>query len=121
MAGRSRIRCLPCRVPTVRIGAPASAGWQPDTHRGNRHARGYDSKWEKTRERIRERDEGLCQPCLKAGRTTIGMQCDHITSKAQARTMGWTTQQIEADSNLQWICTDCHLEKTARESQGIDT
>lgn len=96
--------------------APAQRGWKPDEQRGNRHQRGYGSTWEKTRVRIMQRDNGLCQPHLKRGEVAIGSQVDHITSKAEARSLGWTTAQIEADGNLQTICEPCHLEKTARES-----
>jgi 5-methylcytosine-specific restriction protein A len=36
-------------------------------------------------------------------------------SKAQARAQGWTSEQIEADSNLQAACQSCHKAKTAGE------
>lgn len=100
--------------------APPQRGWKPDQHRGNRHQRGYGSTWDQTRERIFERDCGLCQPCLRAGRLTAPAgrerQCDHVISKAEGQALGWSTEQIEADDNLQTICEPCHLEKTARES-----
>jgi 5-methylcytosine-specific restriction enzyme A len=96
--------------------APNPGGWKPDQQRGNRHQRGYGYDWEKTRVRILQRDSGLCQPHLRQGTAAIGTQVDHVTSKAEARAHGWTTQQIEADENLQTICDECHREKTSRES-----
>ena len=97
---------------------PSTRGWQPDSHRGNRHQRGYGTEWERTRERILERDKGLCQPCLKRDHVTAGTQVDHITSRAEARALGWPKARTEADDNLQTICEPCHREKTARESNG---
>lgn len=106
------MRCLKPRL------APSnSGGWKPDEARGNRHRRGYGYRWEKTRIRILERDNGLCQPHLKQGHTAIGTQVDHKVSKAEARSLGWKHEQIEDDSNLQTICDECHREKTARESR----
>jgi len=106
---------LKCLTPRL---APSSSprGWKPDEQRGNRHDRGYGWEWEKTRARIIERDSGLCVPCGKQDRTTMGTEVDHITSKAEARANGWTNEQIEADANLQTICESCHREKTSSES-----
>lgn len=97
--------------------APTQRGWQPDSRRGNRHQRGYGSTWSKTRVRILERDNGLCQVHLNQGEVQVGTQVDHIVSKAEARWKGWTTTEIEADSNLQTICEACHLAKTSGESR----
>lgn len=83
-------------------------GWQSDRVRGGRHARGYGTLWQRLRERILRRDNGLCQPCLKARRITAANQVDHIVPKAQGGT--------DAEENLQSICEACHKAKTARES-----
>jgi 5-methylcytosine-specific restriction protein A len=100
-----------------RLATTNPGGWKPDEKRGNRHQRGYGYAWEKTRERILQRDNGLCQPHLARNLVNVGNQVDHIVSKAEARAQGWTTEQIEADSNLQTICEECHREKTSRESR----
>jgi 5-methylcytosine-specific restriction protein A len=101
------------------LGASTSTGgWKPDQQRGNRHQRGYGTEWEHTRKRILERDTGLCQPGLKRGDVHAGNQVDHITSKAEARALGWPTAKIEADDNLQTICDACHRLKTSSESRG---
>lgn len=80
-----------------------------DRRRGSRHERGYGTEWERTRERILERDGGLCQPCVRAERVTPAVAVDHITPKAEGGT--------DDDDNLQSICKCCHDVKTAAENQ----
>lgn len=70
--------------------------------------RGYDHAWVKRRNRIKVRDNGLCQPCKRKGRVTLMADVDHIKPKAQGGT--------DDESNLQCICIACHSTKTARES-----
>ncbi len=102
----TRLKCLRPRL------APAPVnGWKPDSIRGSRHARGYGREWEKLRERIIERDERLCQECLRNGRTTMGTEVDHVLPKSQGGT--------DDPSNLELKCGPCHRAKTARESQGL--
>lgn len=79
-----------------------------DDRRGSASERGYGSAWAKLRGRIMQRDCGLCQPCLKAGRVTPARQVDHIISKAEGGT--------DDEDNLQAICMDCHKSKTGREA-----
>lgn len=88
--------------------AKEASGWQRDTNRGSRHARGYGAKWVRLRARILERDNGLCQPCRKVGRVTAARHVDHIVAKAEGGT--------DDESNLQSICPTCHAAKTADES-----
>lgn len=84
-----------------------------DAERGTRHERGYGSKWDKIRERIIRRDNGLCQECLRSGRVTqvghvkFSYYCDHIVPKEEGGT--------DDDSNLQSLCRSCHTAKTDRE------
>ncbi|EFI62665.1 MULTISPECIES: HNH endonuclease signature motif containing protein [Comamonas] len=68
-----------------------------------------------------QRDACLCQPCLKLGAVSGAQEVDHIVSKAQAKRLGWTREQMDARENLQAICRACHAVKTARESQGLFT
>jgi 5-methylcytosine-specific restriction protein A len=76
----------------------------------SRHARGYGSKWEKTRLVIIARDMGLCQPCKRRdGRPTPFDQVDHIKPKAQGGT--------DDHDNLECICEQCHTAKSAAEGQ----
>jgi 5-methylcytosine-specific restriction protein A len=84
-----------------------------DPDRGTRHARGYGSQWDKKRERILIRDQGLCQECLRNGRLTeVGVKkfsyyCDHIVPKEDGGS--------DDDDNLQALCRSCHTAKTDQE------
>jgi len=82
-------------------------GWVSDSERGNRHDRGYGTKWDKLRKKILRRDNYLCQPCYKENKLTSASSVDHITPKAHGGT--------DDRSNLQSICTHCHKLKTAKE------
>jgi len=90
-----------------------------DPARGTRQQRGYGREWEIKRLQILERDAGLCQPCLKGEpeRVTVAVAVDHIVAKADAARRGWSTEQIEEDTNLQSICKTCHDAKSAHEAQ----
>jgi 5-methylcytosine-specific restriction protein A len=86
-------------------------------HKTSRQERGYGPEWDRLRERILERDCSVCQPCLKKGIAHTATEVDHIISKAKAKRMGWTNEQIDAESNLQAINSECHKRKT-QEEQG---
>lgn len=81
----------------------------------SRQSRGYDYRWEKQRKLVIERDKGLCQICLKAGRITPGRDVDHIVSKARAKQLGWDRDRTDALSNLALACVPCHKAKTEQE------
>ena len=71
--------------------------------------------WRRIRERILQRDKGLCQPCLKQGFYTPANEVDHIVNIASGGT--------DSDDNLQAICGPCHKLKTqqeARRGRGAD-
>lgn len=88
--------------------ARESSGWQRDAYRGSRHDRGYGAEWIRLRNRIMQRDCGLCQPCLREQRITKAVAVDHIVPKSE--------RGSDDDDNLQAICKDCHATKTAIES-----
>lgn len=81
-------------------------GWKES--RGNRHERGYGTQWDKIRKLVLQRDDNLCQECLKQHRVTIGTHVDHIQSKAKGGT--------DDLDNLQTLCEQCHKDKTLRET-----
>jgi 5-methylcytosine-specific restriction protein A len=82
------------------------SGW----HKTSRHARGYGSRWVKLRAIIMQRDQYLCQPCLRTGRPTPATAVDHITAKAAGGT--------DDPSNLECVCDRCHKAKTQAEATG---
>lgn len=84
----------------------------------SRHERGYGTQWNKTRERILKRDNGLCQCNQCQGGKIKVMQANevhHVVSKAAAKLRGWTTEQTESESNLLSINSDCHKRETMAE------
>lgn len=78
-----------------------------DPSRGSRHERGYGTAWDKLRKVVLQRDRGLCQPCLQAGRVTVATHVDHVVPKSQGGT--------DDESNLRAICRPCHQAKTDQE------
>lgn len=81
----------------------------------SRHERGYGTAWTKTRERILQRDFGICQPCLRRGKMHLGNEVDHIVSRAEARKRGLSKVWTESDDNLETTCREAHKIKTAEE------
>jgi 5-methylcytosine-specific restriction protein A len=97
--------------------AKQKSGWERSNGGQTSSQRGYDYAWQQRRKRILSRDCGLCQ-IREPGCGFIASEVDHKLSKAAARAMGWTEDQIEADSNLQAACGACHRAKTAAERAG---
>lgn len=81
----------------------------------SRQERGYDAAWTKVRKVVIARDMGLCQMCLKEGRTTVGRDVDHKVPKAEAKRLGWTRAQMDHPDQLWLLCVPCHQAKTEQE------
>lgn len=64
--------------------------------------------WRRLRDLVLLRDDGLCQPCLRAGRVTSATEVDHIVARADGGS--------HDPANLEAICRTCHRAKTAREA-----
>lgn len=97
--------------------AKQSSGWVRSNGDQTSAQRGYGYDWQKRRERILLRDCGLCQ--IKGPACTfIANEVDHKVNKATARAQGWTSAQIDDDSNLQAACATCHKAKTGAERVG---
>jgi 5-methylcytosine-specific restriction protein A len=76
----------------------------------SRHERGYGSRWDKLRLVILARDHYLCQ-CAECATLMVprpATEVNHKVSKAEARRLGWTEQQIDAESNLEAVNGECH-------------
>lgn len=93
---KSRIQTAGNRLATL---APA----RPGTVERKRGWAGVND-----RNRIRARDEGLCQECKRQGRTSLGGPVDHIKPL-------WLGGSDE-DLNKELLCVPCHDAKTAREA-----
>lgn len=83
-----------------------------DLRRGKTNDRGYGQAWRVTRLRILERDEYTCR---RPGCYRVANEVDHVVSKEDARALGWSEERIEADANLQALCSTCHGDKTTKE------
>jgi 5-methylcytosine-specific restriction protein A len=84
----------------------------------SRHARGYGTRWDKLRLVILRRDKYLCQcpDCLGgAKRVRAASEVDHIVPKAEGKRLGWSEDQIDAETNLRAVNSDCHKRLTARQ------
>lgn len=84
----------------------------------SRQSRGYGSQWVKIRKLVIERAKGLCEQCAKENRVAMGRDVDHVVSKAKALALRWKQDQIDALSNLQYLCGPCHDRKTTEENGG---
>lgn len=75
-----------------------------------RQSRGYGAAWGKLRRAALARDKHLCQLCLKKKKVTPAKEVDHAKRKADGGT--------DDLSNLQSLCTPCHIDKTTVENGG---
>lgn len=110
----ARLKTLKPLLP--QLGQQAKPRGWADTRATSSSSRGYGWAWQQARQRVLERDCGLCQVCKAAGRLTPAAAVDHVTCKADwARDRG-SLAGVDDDANLQSICDDCHKLKTAAES-----
>lgn len=68
----------------------------------------HTPQWRRMRNLAIARDRGLCQECLRNGRTTAFSDVDHIESHFRGGKF------FDLD-NLQCLCKSCHDTKTKRE------
>lgn len=76
--------------------------------RGSRQSRGYGAAWDRLRLQILDRDNHLCQPCLRRDIVASARTVDHIKNKADGG--------ADDPANLQAICDECHQAKTQAEA-----
>ena len=79
--------------------------------RGSQSRRGLDrQRWERVRRQVFERDGYRCVKCGKAGKLAASrLEVDH---RLRLRDGGAPLDL----RNLQTLCRDCHISKTAREN-----
>lgn len=65
-------------------------------------------RWSRVRGLVLSRDNGLCQNCLRLGKTEPGNQIDHVIAAEKRPDLFWHLD------NLQTLCHSCHSEKTGR-------
>lgn len=78
-----------------------------------RHTEIYKSpEWEKVRQFVIIRANGLCERCQEKGRIKPGKEVHHIEELSDLNKHNWS---ISYDpDNLQFLCSDCHNEKHDR-------
>jgi 5-methylcytosine-specific restriction protein A len=99
----ARLQTLKPRITVARTSQLQVLQARPGTVERKRGSAGV-----KDRNRIKERDNGLCVACLAAGRVRLGAVVDH-------RVPLWDGGSDE-DENKQLLCDPCHDAKTAREA-----
>ncbi len=67
--------------------------------------------WRKKRIHILNRDAGLCQTCIREGRTTIGNTVHHIIELSDNPQLALT------DDNLEVICATCHQQEHGNDTK----
>jgi 5-methylcytosine-specific restriction endonuclease McrA len=78
-----------------------------------RHKEIYQTaEWEKVRQYVVARDNGLCQECLRHGKITAGREVDHITALSNDNKSDWGIAYNP--DNLQLLCDSCHQDKHNR-------
>jgi Restriction endonuclease len=78
-----------------------------------RHPEVYASpEWRKVRQFVIQRANGLCEQCLKEGRTEAGKEVDHIIELTDTNKHDWNIAYNP--DNLQFLCSMCHNIKHGR-------
>ncbi|MCA0754917.1 HNH endonuclease [Paenibacillus sp. N4] len=70
------------------------------------------AEWRKSRAYVINRTNGLCEQCLKEGRTEVGHEVDHIIELTNSNKHYWNIAYNP--DNLQLLCVDHHNEKHGR-------
>jgi 5-methylcytosine-specific restriction protein A len=84
-------------------------GWSKeyDSKRGNRHQRGYTSKWDRASKNYLKANP-LCTECYKNGKRKPATLVDHIEPHKGDQVLFWKI------SNWQGLCVPCHARKTGQ-------
>jgi len=53
--------------------------------------------------------------CARCGIYRWSLDRDHKTCKWKCKQLGWTVEQIEDYTNIQYLCQNCHHDKTHKE------
>ncbi|MDY6960324.1 MAG: HNH endonuclease signature motif containing protein [Pseudomonadota bacterium] len=83
-----------------------------DEGRGSSAARGYDSRWRRTRIGWLGKHP-LCVMCELKGLTVAASRVDHIVPHRGCKVLFWDR------NNWQSLCEPCHNSKTAREDSAF--
>jgi 5-methylcytosine-specific restriction protein A len=99
----ARLQSLKPRVQALNTNRVISLPARPEAIERKRGGAGV-----KDRQRIRERDQYLCQECKRNGRVSVGRVVDHKIPLWAGGT--------DDDWNKELLCNPCHDAKTAKEA-----
>lgn len=69
-------------------------------------------EWERSRQYVIARANGLCECCKEKGRIKPGKEVDHIEELTEENKDDWYVAYNP--DNLQYLCSDCHNNKHDR-------
>src|SRR5690606_15438048 len=72
------------------------------------------AEWQRVRELVIQRANGLCEECLRQGRIEAGVEVDHIRPLTEDNWQDWSVAY--SPDNVQLLCRDCHNLKHGRVS-----
>jgi 5-methylcytosine-specific restriction endonuclease McrA len=72
------------------------------------------AEWERSREFVIQRAQGLCEECLRQGRVEAGIDVDHIIPLNDQNWRDWNIAYNP--DNLQLLCKPCHAAKHSSDS-----
>jgi 5-methylcytosine-specific restriction endonuclease McrA len=75
----------------------------------------YGRGWSKQRQRILNRDGWLCAWCgIDLRQTGVRASVDHVVSIVEGTRRGWTTRELNDDTNLVASCRSCNSSRSHR-------
>jgi 5-methylcytosine-specific restriction endonuclease McrA len=72
------------------------------------------AEWERVRQFVIQRAQGLCEECLRQGRVEAGTEVDHIRPLDERNWRDWDVAYNP--DNLQLLCRECHAAKHGGDS-----
>lgn len=74
----------------------------------------HTTEWERVRQYVIQRAQGLCEECLRQGRIEVGTDVDHIQPLTENNWQDWNIAYNP--DNLQLLCKQCHAAKHSKDS-----
>lgn len=71
-------------------------------------------EWQRVREYVILRAQGLCEQCLREGKVEVGTEVDHIEPLNEQNWQDWNIAYNP--DNLQLMCKQCHAAKHSKDS-----
>jgi len=72
------------------------------------------AEWQRVREYVIQRAQGLCEECVRQGRVEAGTEVDHIQPLTESNWRDWNIAYNP--DNLQLLCRECHAARHGGDS-----